>query len=70
MDVSVILAHPRQDSFCHAITYAAMAVLRANGHAVTFHDLYTEGFSPLLTASESRTGRSDDALVEPIGHVR
>ena len=64
MDVSIILAHPRQDSFCHAIAYAAMAVLHADGHAVTFHDLYAEGFSPLMTASESRTRASDDALVE------
>jgi putative NADPH-quinone reductase len=64
MNVSLILGHPRQDSFCRAIADAAAATLSLNGHLVTFHDLYAEGFNPLVSADESRTRVSSDALVE------
>jgi len=62
--ISLILGHPRTDSFCHAIAETAAATLRANGHSVAFHDLYREGFNPLVTAEESLTRVSDDPLVE------
>lgn len=52
MNISVILAHPDPGSFNHAIADAAVAELRRNGHVVSFHDLYREGFDPLLTAAE------------------
>jgi NAD(P)H dehydrogenase (quinone) len=71
MNISLILGHPRQNSFCHAIAATARATLHAQGHTVVFHDLYAEGFHPLLTAEESllitaeasRTRVSDDVLV-------
>jgi hypothetical protein len=52
MNISVILAHPDPGSFNHAIAETAVAELRRNGHAAWFHDLYREGFDPLLTAAE------------------
>ena len=52
MNISVILAHPDQSSFNHAIAAAAMEVLALNEHAVCFHDLYQEKFDPLLPAAE------------------
>jgi NAD(P)H dehydrogenase (quinone) len=52
MNVSVILAHPVPASLNHAIAEAAVAQLRADGHRVSFHDLYLEGFDPLLQGSE------------------
>ena len=55
MNVSLILGHPRTDSFCHAIAATAAEALRGNGHAVSFHDLQAEGFDPVMTAEESRT---------------
>jgi putative NADPH-quinone reductase len=64
MTISLILGHPRPDSFCHAIAATAVTTLRTNGHVVAFHDLYAEGFPPLVTAEESRTRVSDDPLVE------
>ena len=64
MNISLILGHPRPDSFCHAIAATAVTTLRTNGHVVAFHDLYAEGFHPLVTAEESRTRVSDDPLVE------
>jgi putative NADPH-quinone reductase len=50
--ISIILAHPRQGSFNHALAHAVRDCLRASGHAIAFHDLYDEGFNPLFTAPE------------------
>lgn len=63
MNVLVVVAHPDPASFNHAIAAACAAALRANGHAVLFHDLYAEGFDPLLPHGEFAR---DAALPEPI----
>ena len=52
MNILIILAHPDQASLNHAIATGAAAAARANGHTVQVHDLYAEGFDPLLPASE------------------
>ena len=52
MKVSVILAHPHQGSFNHAIAETVTGTLRQNGHQVNFHDLYAEGFDPVLPYAE------------------
>jgi putative NADPH-quinone reductase len=52
VNVSVILAHPGPGSFNHAIADRAVRELKAAGHTVAFHDLYQEGFDPLLPAGE------------------
>ncbi len=52
MTVSVILAHPREGSFNHAIADTATNTLRDNGYQVVFHDLYKEDFDPVLPSSE------------------
>jgi len=52
MKISLILAHPEPYSFNHAIARAVAEQLRNNGHGVFFHDLYGEGFDPLLTGKE------------------
>lgn len=52
MSISVILAHPDPGSFNHAIAAEAVAGLSANGHNVLFHDLYAEGFDPVMPAGE------------------
>lgn len=56
MPVSVILAHPNEASFNHAIAATCVTVLRAGGHSVHFHDLYGEGFDPLLPLAEFDKG--------------
>jgi putative NADPH-quinone reductase len=50
--ISVILAHPDEGSFNHAIAHAVVAAIKDNGHHVCFHDLYREHFDPLLLSSE------------------
>jgi len=55
MEISVILAHPDRRSFNHAIAQTACRALEAHDHTVLFHDLYEEGFDPLLPAAELDT---------------
>ena len=52
MKVFVILAHPQEGSLNHAIAQVAIERLADNGHTVFFHDLYKEGFDPLLVSEE------------------
>jgi putative NADPH-quinone reductase len=59
--VSVILAHPQIGSFNHAIAQAAVQQLTDNGYRVLFHDLYQEGFDPLLPSAE----RAKEASLPP-----
>ncbi|WP_319586427.1 NAD(P)H-dependent oxidoreductase [uncultured Desulfobulbus sp.] len=58
MKISVILAHPQEGSFNHAIARAAVERLTASGHTVVMHDLYQEGFDPLLPGEEIPKGAS------------
>lgn len=53
MQILSIIAHPRQTSFCHALSEAARRALAGSGHDVVHHDLYAEGFDPCLTAEEA-----------------
>jgi len=52
MKIILILAHPDKQSFNSAIAECCRETLIANGHAVSFHDLYTEKFDALLPAEE------------------
>ena len=56
MNVSVILGHPHPGSFNHAIAETVARTLRECGHTVWFHDLYAEGFDPLLAQGEIPRG--------------
>ena len=52
MKVSVILAHPDQNSFNHAIAATVVETLQERGHELFYHDLCQEGFDPLLPTRE------------------
>ncbi|GAA2622251.1 NAD(P)H-dependent oxidoreductase [Actinomadura fulvescens] len=55
MRIAVYLAHPRPDSFNHALASAVADELSARGAEVVLHDLYAEGFDPALPAAETGT---------------
>jgi NAD(P)H dehydrogenase (quinone) len=52
LKVSVILAHPDPSSFNHALAGTVQSLLLEYGHRVNFHDLYKEGFEPVLPTYE------------------
>nr|WP_321514349.1 NAD(P)H-dependent oxidoreductase [uncultured Pseudodesulfovibrio sp.] len=52
MHVLIVLAHPSETSFNHAIAHQTAKTLLDNGHTVTLRDLYKEGFDPLLPHEE------------------
>lgn len=56
MKISVILAHPHEGSFNHAIAGAVTGTLEEEGHSVIFHDLYAERFDPVLPFDEIQRG--------------
>jgi len=56
MNILVILAHPQQGSFNHAIAASVVQTLEENGHTVSFHDLYTENFDAVLPGEEIAAG--------------
>lgn len=64
MKTSLILGHPNPSSFTHAIAQAITTVLTQEGHDLRFHDLYREGFDPVLTLPEMAGQPSGDPLVE------
>lgn len=51
----VVLAHPRPGSLNHAVADRAASALSDVGLQVDLHDLYAEGFDPVLTAEETWT---------------
>jgi NAD(P)H dehydrogenase (quinone) len=52
MNISLILGHPTPGSFNHAICDTAIAALESHGHVCHLHDLYREGFDPVMTSAE------------------
>ena len=61
--VLVLLAHPDRDSLNAALARAAADALRENGYGVWFHDLYAEGFDPVMPADEAAGKPASDPLV-------
>lgn len=63
MDISLILAHPDQNSFNHAIAHTALDALIDGGHTVRFHDLYKEQFDPILYSEEIPRDTALDPII-------
>jgi NAD(P)H dehydrogenase (quinone) len=52
MRALVVYCHPRPDSFNGAVRDLVIAKLQAAGAEIRQHDLYAEGFQPILTGQE------------------
>jgi putative NADPH-quinone reductase len=67
----VVIANPKPSSFVHAMAHVAQQGFEQAGHVAWVHDLYVEGFDPVLRADEAATfgveaesvGEHGDALV-------
>jgi len=64
MKILVVLAHPNPGSFNHAIAGVAVQALKKSGHDVIFHDLYAEGFQPVLSRREIPKGAPVDGAIQ------
>jgi NAD(P)H dehydrogenase (quinone) len=63
LKILIILGHPSEGSFNHAIAETAAAKLKEKEHEVIFHDLYKEKFDPILSTGEiPKTGFYDDII--------
>ena len=63
MKVSVILGHPYNNSFNHALAKEVLETLHDNNHELYFHDLYAEGFNPVMPVNELSSNQSSDPLI-------
>jgi len=64
MKLLVILGHPSEKSFNHAIAETTVSKLLESGYEVIFHDLYKERFDPLLTTEEIPKDKEYNELIE------
>jgi putative NADPH-quinone reductase len=64
MNIMMILAHPKRDSLNHAAAAAVRDAVRRKGHSLNFHDLYEEGFDPLITAEELKVDFQPEGLLK------
>ncbi len=55
MQYLVVIAHPSQDSLCHALAMHTIDTLRGAGHTVVIEHLYNDGFAPSLTSAERQS---------------
>lgn len=63
--VVLLVAHPRRDSFCHALAARARSGLHAAGHRVDTIDLYAEGFGAAMTPQERSAYHGDRPILDP-----
>lgn len=71
MKALVVVCHPAADSFNHALAEAVRTAWTSAGCDIVFHDLYAEGFDPLLSASEARgTATADKTVAAHIAELR
>lgn len=63
MKISVILAHPYENSFNSAIAKVVVETLSTNEHIVFFHNLYKENFNPVMPCPELINDTSEENLV-------
>jgi len=63
VSILVVLGHPQPGSFNHALAERVVSTLAASGHEVVFHDLYAEGFDPVLPAAELSSDGPVDAMI-------
>ena len=64
VDALVVLAHPNPNSFNHAVAHRLIESLQAAEISVHYHDLYAEGFDPVMQLDEYRRKLSFDPTIQ------
>lgn len=63
MNVLIVLGHPDNSSFNHAIAQTCKNRLIANGHTVIFNDLHKDKFDPIIDPNEiPKHGQIDNEI--------
>ncbi|MFZ5828517.1 MAG: NAD(P)H-dependent oxidoreductase [Planctomycetota bacterium] len=71
MNILVVIGHQRSGSFCHAIAATAIDELQSLGHQVVYHDLYEEGFDPILPHQEiPRDAPLDETISRHVAELK
>jgi NAD(P)H dehydrogenase (quinone) len=60
----VVVAHPDEASFNHAIARHSAVALEALGFSTHFCDLYADNFDPVITKGEVRGQRTEDRVTK------
>lgn len=60
MNHLIVYAHPRKESFNHAILETIVQSLRQKGHEIIVRDLYAMEFQPVISSSEILGGVGED----------
>jgi NAD(P)H dehydrogenase (quinone) len=63
---AVVLAHPRADSYAHALAQRAVDGLHAAGHRVDIIDLYADGFRAAMSEAEREAYHGDQPILDPL----
>ncbi len=63
---AVVLAHPRGDSYAHALAQRAVTGLEIAGHRVDVIDLYAEGFRAAMSEAERKAYQGDEPILDPL----
>lgn len=53
MQALIVFAHPRKESFTHALVAEIEAALKQKGYEIVIRDLYKENFDPVLKAEDT-----------------
>ncbi|MBU2963439.1 NAD(P)H-dependent oxidoreductase [Citreicella sp. C3M06] len=71
MRLLVVFSHPSQESYGAALYETACRTLRAAGHDLRCHDLYREGFNPVLSTDEwhGYLDKTDQIIARHPDHV-
>jgi putative NADPH-quinone reductase len=64
MRTLLVIAHPCEDSFCHAAADAALRGLRRGGHEVDVIDLYQVGFRAAMSLEERLAYEGDSPILD------
>ncbi len=72
MSVTIVYAHPWNESFNHAVLTRTISLLEEKGENITLIDLYKDGFDPVMSEQDLALyskGKSTDKLVERYNQI-
>ena len=66
MHAAIVIAHPCEVSFTHALAHRVIDGLQSANHSVDVLDLYAIGFRTALSNEEREAYHSDQPVLDPM----